>query len=88
VTSSRFAIVGGGWRAAFCRRVVAALPERFEVSGPFTRDVARRSALGSRLAVAMPAAAQDHLHGWCVEEAPRTGRRVTTAGHLWDEAAA
>jgi len=54
VTATRFAIVGGGWRAAFYLRVAAALPERFDVSGLLTRDPARRAALGSTFGVATP----------------------------------
>ncbi len=28
-------------------------------------------------------AAQDHYLGLCIEEAARTGRPITTAGHVW-----
>lgn len=51
MTASRIAIVGGGWRAEFHLRVAAALPERFDVCGVFTRDPARRAAIESGFAV-------------------------------------
>ena len=51
MTASRFAIVGGGWRAEFHLRVATALRERFDVTGVFTRDAARRAAIGSGFAV-------------------------------------
>lgn len=34
----RFAIVGAGWRAEFFFRIVAALPERFQIAGMVVRD--------------------------------------------------
>ncbi|HEV7603595.1 MAG TPA: Gfo/Idh/MocA family oxidoreductase, partial [Candidatus Limnocylindrales bacterium] len=55
MTPTRFAIVGGGWRAEFFLRVAAALPERFAVSGLYTRRVARREAIGRQFGVAVPA---------------------------------
>ncbi|MEA2654533.1 MAG: hypothetical protein QOI37_1760 [Chloroflexota bacterium] len=55
MTPTRFAIVGGGWRAEFFLRVAAALPEWFAVSGLYTRGVARREAIGSQFGVAVPA---------------------------------
>lgn len=61
MTSTRFAVVGGGWRAAFYLRVAAALPERFEVSGLFTRDVTRGAAIASEFAVATPSRLDDLL---------------------------
>jgi predicted dehydrogenase len=36
-----FAIVGGGWRAAYFLRIARALPERFQVSGVVVRDPVR-----------------------------------------------
>ncbi len=61
MTASRFAIIGGGWRAEFYLRVAAALPERFEVSGLFTRDGERRAALASAFPVAACATLDDLL---------------------------
>nr|WP_144028683.1 Gfo/Idh/MocA family oxidoreductase [Paenibacillus ferrarius] len=37
-TAITFAIVGGGWRAAFFMRIVQALPDRFEVCGVVVRN--------------------------------------------------
>jgi predicted dehydrogenase len=54
VTVTRFAIVGGGWRAAFYLRVAAALPDRFDVSGVLVRDVVRRQAIAQAFGVATP----------------------------------
>ena len=61
MTTTRFAIVGGGWRAEFYLRVAAAVPERFAVTGLLTRDATRRAALGSAFAVATPATLDDLL---------------------------
>jgi predicted dehydrogenase len=61
VTASRFAIVGGGWRAAFYLRAAAAVPDRFGVTGLFTRDATKRAALGSAFAVATPSTLDDLL---------------------------
>jgi len=61
VTSTRFAVVGGGWRAAFYLRVAAALPERFEVGGLFTRDIARRAATASAFGIPTPDSLDDLL---------------------------
>ena len=43
MTPAAFAIVGTGWRSRFYLRVARALPERFRVTGIFTRDPARRT---------------------------------------------
>ena len=61
MTPIRFAIVGGGWRAAFYLRVAAALPERFDVSGLLTRDAARRVAIASGFAIGTPSTLDDLL---------------------------
>ena len=61
MTVTRFAIVGSGWRAAFYLRVAAALPERFEVSGLLSRDVARRAAVGDAFGVQTPETLDDLL---------------------------
>lgn len=61
MTSTRFAIVGGGWRAEFYLRVAAALPDRFGVTGLLTRDASRRAALGSGFAVTTPSTLDDLL---------------------------
>lgn len=37
----RFAIIGGGWRAAFYQRVVRELPDRFQIMGVVVRDAAK-----------------------------------------------
>lgn len=39
----RFALAGGGWRAAFYARVALALPERFELTGSWLRDADKRA---------------------------------------------
>ncbi len=41
----RFALVGGGWRAAFYLRIAEALPERFAVMGMVVRDPNKGRAL-------------------------------------------
>ncbi len=41
MTPAAFAIVGTGWRSRFYLRVALALPERFRVTGIFTRDPRR-----------------------------------------------
>jgi predicted dehydrogenase len=38
---TRFAIIGPGWRSGFYRRIVAAMPDRFEITGVLTRDAER-----------------------------------------------
>jgi predicted dehydrogenase len=62
VTPTPFAIVGGGWRAAFFLRIAEALPERFRVSGVLTRDPARRAAVAAGFGVATPGSLSDLLH--------------------------
>ncbi len=52
MSTLRFAIIGGGWRAAFFLRVAAALPDRFEVSGILTRSHHRRAELAAAFGVA------------------------------------
>ncbi len=88
MSTTPFAIVGGGWRAEFYLRVAAALPERFRVTGLFTRDAVRRADLGPRFGIktvgTLADAAQDHYLGLCIEQAARTGRAVSTTGHVWD----
>jgi len=61
VTRTPFAIIGGGWRAAFYLRVAAALPERFRVTGVLTRDPARGAAISTDFAVDMPGSLPDLL---------------------------
>jgi predicted dehydrogenase len=61
VTVTRFAIVGSGWRSAFYLRVAAALPERFEVSGLFSRDAARRAAIRGSFGIQTPETLDDLL---------------------------
>jgi predicted dehydrogenase len=51
---TRFAIVGGGWRARFYIRVAGALPGRFEVAGVLTRDAGRRAGLAAAFGVPTP----------------------------------
>ena len=63
MTVTRFAIVGGGWRAAFYLRVAAALPERFAVSGLLSRDAARRATIASEFGVGTPGTLDDLLAG-------------------------
>ena len=63
MTSTPFAIVGGGWRAAFFLRVAVAMPERFRVTGLFTRDPARRAAIATGSGVATPGSLPDLLRG-------------------------
>jgi predicted dehydrogenase len=55
MTSTPFAIVGGGWRAEFFLRVAAAVPGQFRVTGLFTRGAARRAVLASEFRVATAA---------------------------------
>jgi predicted dehydrogenase len=55
MTSTPFAIIGGGWRAECFLRVAAALPGAFRVTGLFTRGEARRAVLASEFGVAAPA---------------------------------
>ncbi len=63
MTPTPFAIIGGGWRAAFFLRVAAALPERFRVTGVLTRDPARRAALATGSGVQTPASLSELLRG-------------------------
>ncbi len=49
-----FAIVGSGWRAEFYLRIARALPDRFAVSGLFTRSEATRATIGRDWGVATP----------------------------------
>jgi len=39
----RFALVGGGWRAAFFARIAQQMPERFELAGTYLRSVEKRA---------------------------------------------
>jgi predicted dehydrogenase len=61
MTATPFAIIGGGWRAEFFLRVAAALPERFRVTGLFTRDAARRATLETGFGIATPASLDELL---------------------------
>ena len=61
MTSTPFAIVGGGWRAECFLRVAAVLPGRFHVTGLFTPGEARRAALASEFDVATPATLDELL---------------------------
>ena len=63
MTVTRFAIVGGGWRAAFYLRVAAALPDRFQVSGLLSRDAASRASVRTGFAVETPGTLDDLLAG-------------------------
>jgi predicted dehydrogenase len=58
---TRFAVIGGGWRAAFYLRVAAALPERFAVTGVLTRDAKRRAAVAAAYAIPTPASLDELL---------------------------
>lgn len=74
MSSTRFAIVGGGWRAAFYLRVAAELSGEWLEGGPDVCSLAD--------------AAQDHYLGLCIDQAAASGLPVRTAGHVWDEPAA
>ena len=54
MTATRFALIGGGWRAAFYLRIASALPDRFDATGLLTRDQARRDAFAGEFGVATP----------------------------------
>ena len=80
MTSTRFAIVGGGWRAEFYLRVAAAIPERFGVSGVLARDATKRAALGSAFSVATPSTLDDLLAaGPTSSSSQRPGRSRRTS---------
>ena len=61
MTSTPFAIVGGGWRAAFFLRIAGAMPERFRVTGVLTRDAARRDAVAAEFGIGTPGSLPDLL---------------------------
>jgi predicted dehydrogenase len=63
VTPTPFAIIGGGWRAAFFLRIAAAMPERFRVTGVLTRDPARRAAITEAFATEASGSLADLLGG-------------------------
>ncbi len=63
MTPAPFAIVGGGWRAAFFLRIADAMPERFRVTGVLTRDPARRAAVSEEFGTETPASLADLLAG-------------------------
>lgn len=44
----RFGLIGGGWRAEFFTRIVAALPEKFELAGNLQRDPAKAADFARR----------------------------------------
>ena len=52
--TTRFALIGSGWLAAFYLRIAAALPDRFEASGLLTRDPERRASTGREFGVSTP----------------------------------
>ncbi len=61
MTAPRFALIGGGWRAAFYLRIAAALPDRFETSGLLTRDPGRRETFAREFGVATPGSLDELL---------------------------
>jgi predicted dehydrogenase len=61
VTSVRFALIGGGWRAAFYLRIATALSERFEATGLLTRDPGRRESFAQEFGVATPSTLDELL---------------------------
>ena len=60
---TRFALIGGGWRAEFFARIAQSLPDRFQLTGTYLRDPAKRPAwharFGGRMADTMEELAQD-----------------------------
>ena len=45
---TRFALIGGGWRAEFFARIAQSLPDRFQLTGTYLRDPAKRPAWHAR----------------------------------------
>ena len=60
---TRFAMIGGGWRAEFFARIAQALPERFQLTGTYLRDPQKRAAwqarFGGRMAASIPELMED-----------------------------
>ena len=60
---TRFALIGGGWRAEFFARIAQALPERFQLTGTYLRDPQKRPAwqerFGGRMAESIPELLED-----------------------------
>ena len=60
---TRFALIGGGWRAEFFARIAQALPERFQLTGAYLRDPLKRGAwharFGGRMAESIPELMED-----------------------------
>ncbi len=48
MTKTRFALVGGGWRASFYARIAREMPDRFELAASFLRNEEKRTAWGQK----------------------------------------
>jgi hypothetical protein len=72
----RFAVVGAGWRAGFYLRVVAALGERFQLTGVVTRSQERaeevKRALGVDASPSLHDLSQAERHDFVVLSVPRS----------------
>jgi hypothetical protein len=51
MTPTRFALIGGGWRAEFYLRIAAELPDELAITGLLVRDAAKGAALEQRFGV-------------------------------------
>ncbi|MGN0778340.1 MAG: Gfo/Idh/MocA family protein [Aristaeellaceae bacterium] len=58
---TRFALVGGGWRAAFFARIAQSLPEQFQLTGTYLRNPEKRGAWQERFGGHMAASMEELL---------------------------
>ncbi|MBQ8654517.1 MAG: Gfo/Idh/MocA family oxidoreductase [Clostridia bacterium] len=58
---TRFALVGGGWRAEFFARIALALPDRFQLTATYLRDPLKRADWQRRFGCRMAESPEDLL---------------------------